>query len=129
MNRTDGTSAMWAMILGTFLLIEGVWGMTSPVVFGVLTTNMLHAAIHIVLGIAGLYTGMKGGSRGWCLLVGGILVVVGVLRFVPVVGDILQSLLAVNATVAIFNIVVGLVTIVVARMSTVAPVAKVESRV
>lgn len=128
MNRTGGTSSIWAMILGTFLLIEGLWGMMSPVVFGVLTTNTLHAAIHIVLGIAGLYTGLKDGSRQWCLVVGGILLVVGVLRFVPVVGDILQSLLAVNSTVAMFNIVVGIVTIVIARMPVSAPVVQADSR-
>jgi hypothetical protein len=36
------------------LLFEGIWGEFSDVVFGVLTTNRIHATIHILLGIVGI---------------------------------------------------------------------------
>ena len=123
MHQNDGISSRFATIIGAFLLIEGVWGLFSPVVFGVLTTNMLHASIHIVLGIIGIYTGMKGGARGFSLYLGILLVAVGVMRFLPVLGDITVSLLNVNQAVAIFNIVVGLIAIGVARASAPAKVA------
>ncbi len=117
MKETDGISSRFAIIIGIFLLVEGIWGVFSPVVFGVLTTNQLHAAIHVVLGLIGIYTGMKGGARGFSLFLGILLVAVGVMRFLPVLGDITVSLLNVNQAVAIFNIVVGIIAILVARSS------------
>ncbi len=105
------------MIAGVFLIIEGIWGMFSPMVFGIFSTNKLHATIHIVLGVLGIYTAMNKGARQWCTLVGLLIIVVGVLRFVPGIGDIIVSLLNVNEAVAIFNIVVGAAALLVARMS------------
>ena len=47
-----------------------------------------------------------------------LLVAVGILRFVPVAGDLLVSLLNVNVAVACFNIVVGAVSLIIARSGT-----------
>lgn len=91
--------------------------MFSPVVFGVLSTNKLHATIHILLGILGIYTAMRTGARTWCYGVGALIVVVGILWFVPGISEIIVSLRNVNKAVAIFNIVAGVIAIVVARMS------------
>ena len=52
-----------------------------------------------------------------------LLVAVGVMRFLPVLGDITVSLLNVNQAVAIFNIVVGLIAIGVSRASAPATMA------
>ena len=98
-----------ATVIGVFLLIEGAWGLFSPVVFGVLTTNTLHAGIHILLGIAGLWMGRGDMARGYLTFVGTLLLVVGLLWFVPVVSGILGSVLNVSSTVAWFNIVVGII--------------------
>ena len=117
MNRENGISGPYAIIIGVFLLIEGIWGEFSDVVFGVLTTNRIHATIHILLGIIGVWTGLKGGARGFCIFLGVLLIAVGVLRFVPGVGDLIVSLLNVNRAVAYFNIVVGVVSLVVAFVS------------
>jgi len=59
---TNSRSAVdvFALVLGVFLLIEGMWGLTTDVVFGVLTTNRIHAIIHIVLGLIALVTGWQG---------------------------------------------------------------------
>ncbi len=117
MNKTQGAAAPFALVVGAFLIVEGIWGMFSPVVFGVLTTNRLHATIHIVLGLLGVYVAMVKGARTWCTLVGILIVVVGVLRFVPGVGDIIVAILNVNEAVAILNIVVGAAALIVARTS------------
>ncbi len=117
MNRENGISGPYAIIIGIFLLIEGMWGEFSYVVFGVLTTNRTHATIHILLGLVGIWTGLKGGARGFCIFLGVLLIAVGVLRFVPGVGDLIVSLLNVNRAVAYFNIVVGVVSLVVAFVS------------
>jgi hypothetical protein len=68
MNRENGISGPYAIIIGIFLLIEGVWGEFSDVVFSALTTNRTHATIHLPLGLAGIWTGLKGqmvSSSSW----------------------------------------------------------------
>ena len=117
MRRSGGASAVWATILGLFLLVEGIWGLKSPVVFGLLTTNWLHACIHILLGLIGLAAGLRGGGRGFCLFVGWLLLIVGVLYFVPVATAFVTPLLNLSLYVAGFNIIVGLITIIIGRMS------------
>jgi uncharacterized membrane protein HdeD (DUF308 family) len=106
-------SRRFAMLLGVFLLIEGCWGLFSPIVFGVLSTNKLHAVIHIVLGILGILAGRGSAARNYLLGVGALLVVVGILRFVPGASDLVVSLLNVNLAVAYFNIAVGLVSLLI----------------
>ena len=115
-GRTDAASR-FALVIGVLLLIEGIWGHFSHVVFGVLTTNPTHAAIHILLGLIGIYTGLKGGARQYCLFLGGLLLVVGVLRFVPGVGSMIVSILNVNEAVAIVNIVVGAIALMIGLRS------------
>ncbi len=104
---------IFAMVIGAFLLIEGIWGMTSDVVFGVLTTNRLHAVIHILLGLIGLATGWMARARGFCIFLGILLLAVGLLRFVLGVGEMIVAILNVNPAVAILNIVVGAVALLV----------------
>ena len=112
MNRT--ISSLFATIVGIFLLVEGIWGEFSDVVFGGLTTNRLHATIHILLGIIGIWTGLKGGSGGFLTFLGILLAVVGVLWFIPSVGELVVSILNVNQAVAVFNVVVGIVSLAIA---------------
>lgn len=103
----------FAIFIGIFLLIEGIWGLFSNVVFGVLTTNTTHAAIHIVLGIVGIYSGYKNRARGFCLFLGILLLIVGILRFIPGADTIVVNLLNVNNPVAYLNIIVGIVALAI----------------
>ena len=105
-----------AAALGVFLLIEGAWGLVSPVVFGVLTTNLLHAVIHLALGATGLWASRTPYARKYLLGVGGLLAVVGVLYFVPGASDLVVSLLNVNQAVAIVNVVIGAACLAAAMM-------------
>jgi len=82
----------------------------SPVVFGVLTTNVTHAIIHILLDAAGIGAGLAKKARGFCIFLGALLLAVGLLRFVPGVDDLLVRILNVNEAVAFFNIAVGAVS-------------------
>jgi uncharacterized membrane protein HdeD (DUF308 family) len=106
-------SRRFATLLGLFLIVEGVWGLFSPVVFGVLSTNWLHAVIHIVLGILGILAGRGRATRGYLIGVGALLLVVGVLWFVPGISTLVVSLLNVNFYVACFNIAVGLISLLI----------------
>lgn len=115
MDHVDKTSTraaarnLFAIIIGVFLLIEGAWGLFSPVVFGVLTTNVTHAIIHILLGAAGIGAGLAKKARGFCIFLGALLLAVGILRFLPGAGDLIVRVLNVNEAVAFLNIVVGVV--------------------
>lgn len=104
----------FAIFIGAFLLIEGIWGLTSPVVLGVLTTNTTHAIIHIALGLVGIVTGIRGTARGFCIFLGILLAGVGLLWFVPGANELLVRLLNVNRAVALFNIVVGVIALLFA---------------
>ncbi|MGI9043558.1 MAG: DUF4383 domain-containing protein [Gemmatimonadaceae bacterium] len=103
----------FATVLGAFLLIEGIWGLFSPVVFGVLTTNLLHAVIHIALGVTGLLAARGAAAGKYLMFVGALLLVVGILRFVPGASDLVVSLLNVNVAVAWVNIIVGAAALIV----------------
>lgn len=106
-----------AIVLGIFLLIEGAWGFYDPVVFGILTTNHLHASIHLILGAVAFWSLAAGNSRGFLFFLGTLLATVGVLWFVPGPSALVVSLFAVNKAVAILNIAVGAVALLVAARS------------
>lgn len=105
---------IFAIFIGAFLLIEGLWGLTSPVVAGIFTTNLTHAIIHIVLGVVGIATGMMGRARGFCIFLGILLLAVGALWFVPGAREMIIRLLNVNQAVALLNIIVGALALILA---------------
>lgn len=103
----------FSILIGAFLLIEGFWGLFCDVVFWILTTNTIHAVIHIVLGICGITLGLKHMARSFCIFLGLLLVVVGILRFIPVANEFVITLLNVNVAVAYLNIIVGLLSLLI----------------
>jgi hypothetical protein len=113
MNQTGKPTSIFAIVIGLLLIVEGIRGLTSQIVFGVLTTNQTHAIIHIVLGIIGVITGFMGRARGFCIFLGVLLIAVGVLRFVPGAGEIVVRILNVNNAVALVNIVIGAIALIV----------------
>ena len=104
----------FALTVGAFLLLSGVWGLFSPVVWGVFTTNLLHAVIEIVLGLAGIYLGRSDNARAWVMSVSVLLLVVGVFWFIPGLA-ILPDLLNVNLALAVVNIAIGITGLAAAR--------------
>lgn len=108
---------VFCVVLGIFLLIEGGWGLFSPITFGVFSTNPLHAIIHLVLGTAGIFYGLRNRARNFSFFIGILIVIVGVFYFVPVVGAFITKILNLNQAVAIFNIVVGIAAILFAYMT------------
>jgi hypothetical protein len=108
---TPTPSNRFAAGLATFLLVEGAWGLASSVVFGVFTTNHLHAVIHLAFGAWGLVFALRDRSKQFLLTVGTVLLVVGVLFFVPQ-GHAVTERLAVNRAGAVLNIILGLGSLV-----------------
>ena len=108
---------IFAVILGLFLVIEGFWGMFSRIVFGIFTTNLLHATIHLLLGVTGIYLGTRNKARNFSLYVGVLLFVVGILYFVPGADTLVIQLLNVNNAVAFLNIIVGILAVLFALLT------------
>lgn len=100
-------ASVFAVVIGMLLLVEGLWALASPVTFGVFTTNRPHAVIHIVLGLYGMAVGLGREPAGYLLLLGTLLLVAGILHFVPGASGMLTTLLNINTPVAVFNLIVG----------------------
>jgi hypothetical protein len=105
-------ASLYAQGVGSFLLAQGLWGMVTPVVFGVLQTNRLHAAVHIVLGLYGISVGLGRVPAGYLLFLGTMLLSTGALFFVPLVHGMLVTLFNMNTPVAVLNLVLGAVALV-----------------
>lgn len=102
-----GLPAAFAMLAGLLLLIEGTWGLFSPVVFGALTINPVRSVLHIALGLAGVLLGYTNRPVGYLLFTGGLMLLVALLWLVPGVGEGVARLLAVNGAAALADVVLG----------------------
>lgn len=112
-SRRPGTVA--TLLVSLFLATEGAWGLLNPPAFGLLPTNVLRASIHLVLGLLGFAVLRTGQVRGYLSLVGSIVFAVGLGWFLPVVGDIIRSLLAVDRNGALINVALGLLALLSSR--------------
>src|SRR6185503_7216375 len=105
----------FAFAVSVFLIGEGLWELFHPMVFGVFTTNSLHGGIHVVLGIVGLIAAARGHASSFLTFLGVLLLLVGVLWFIPATRNLPTNLVAVNRAVAIFNVILGAVALLMAR--------------
>ena len=105
----------FTVTLGLLFLVQGIWGLFDPIVFGVFTTNKLHSLIHLVLGVAGIMCGRSGRSHDYLFFVGFLLLAVGVLWFLPGATEFVVRFLNLNRAVASLNLVVGVVALFLAR--------------
>lgn len=105
-----------AIAVGAFLVAEGIWGLSSNVVFGVFTTNTTHAAIHLILGVIAIALGILHNANGFCIFLSILLGLVGILYFIPGASDFVIGFLNVNAAVAYFNIVLAVVLPIVVAL-------------
>ena len=108
---------VFAVVLGIYLTVEGTLGLFNPLLFGLFSTNTLHTLIHILLGVSGIYAGLRNHARKFCYFTGFLLLVVGLLFFVPPIEPLLIKLFNLNKAVAIFNIIVGIVAILFAMLT------------
>ncbi len=103
-----------ATALGALLLLMGIWGLFSPVVFGFLTTNELQGGIHVALGALGLWMAQKGRARQYLTGTGFVLLVVGILRMIPGMREEIIDTLNMNMAAAWLNVILGSVSVAMA---------------
>ena len=122
MTKSLNAVNVFAIVLGIYLTIEGALGLFNPLVFGLFSTNPLHAVIHLMLGVSGIYAGLRNHARNFSYFTGFLLLVVGLLYFVPAIEPLLVKILNLNKAVAIFNIIVGIVAVLFAMLTPKRPV-------
>lgn len=103
------------LIISLFLLGEGAWGLVHPPAYDFLPINSLRAGIHLAFGVAGLLILKTGQVRGFLKTVGTIVLLVGAGYFLPVAGDIIRGLLAVDRNGALIDIALGLIALLAGR--------------
>ncbi|WP_373056740.1 DUF4383 domain-containing protein [Zunongwangia sp. H14] len=111
MEREMRVSNFCAILIGIFLVVQGSWGLIDPPPFEIFSTNIAHAVIHILLGIAGVWSAIKGSSYKFNLFLGILLLLVGVLWLIPGIQQLLINLLNINRAVAYLNISIGVVSL------------------
>ncbi|MBA2688606.1 MAG: hypothetical protein H0U64_10940 [Gemmatimonadaceae bacterium] len=112
-SRRTGTIA--TLLISLFLAVEGVWGLAHPPAYGFLPTNTLRACIHLVFGLIGLAVLRTGQVGGYLKVVGSIVLLVGAGWFLPVAGDLIRSLLAVDRNGALIDVGLGLLALLSSR--------------
>ncbi len=108
------TNRRYALLVGALLLIAGVCGLSSPVLFGRITTNQTHAIIHIVLGVGGIWAAVKKWAGDYATFLGLLLLTVGALWFVPSAREFLVRVLNLNRAGAIANLAIGVISLLLA---------------
>lgn len=107
MTHSKATSG-FLLFVGALLIIEGLWGMFSDHVFGLVTINYTRAAIHLALGIGAIVAARRRRPLGYLTSLGAILLGVAVLWSIPVTQDLVTRFLAVNQVGAIVDAVLGI---------------------
>ncbi len=103
------------LLVSLFLAVEGGWGLIHPPALDFLATNPVRGTIHLLLGLLGLAVLRTGQVRGYLRFVGAIVFSVGLGWFIPVVGELIRTLLAVDRNGALINVGVGLLALLASR--------------
>ena len=103
----------WALIVGIILAIIGIWGFLQSQILGVFALNTLHSILFLVVGLIGIYVGMKGGAAKYNQWIGWIFLVLGILGFIPGINTFLTNLINSNVADSVLHLFVGVVSLVI----------------
>jgi hypothetical protein len=127
MIKTFTTVDIFALLVGILLLTQGIWDLVDPPFLNIFTSNTLHAVIHVLLGVIGLWTALRTGAYTFLIFLGILLLTLGILFFVPQLKELFIDLFNINKPVALLNIFLGVFSLLVVIFSG-KPVQKVSSK-
>ncbi len=113
MTKPFTTADMFAFLVGILFLVQGIWNLIDPPFLGIFTSNILHAVIHVALGITGIWTALRSGAYTFLIFLGILLLTVGILFFIETAGELIEELFRVNRPVALLNIGLGVLSLLV----------------
>lgn len=102
----------YAIVVGLVLLLLGIWGFFQYPVLGIFGVNTYQNILHIVVGVLGLWIGMKN-PKGFNLWLGWIALAAGILGFIPGADALLDQIFAINSQISWLHIAVGIVSLLV----------------
>ncbi len=116
MTTNTRRGAGLTFLIGLFLLIEGIWGCFSPIVFGGLSLNHTQAVLHLALGVgAVIASGIRPAT--YLAFVGLALLFIGVLWALPDSRDSIEHALAVNRPGAILDVTLGVLCLLTSQVA------------
>lgn len=111
----QSNSSAFALLVCSWMLLEGALGLFKPAWLGILTTNPGQAGGYLVLGVAGLLARPRANLlyRYLCFL-GSLLIMVAFFWVLPSTRNIPDDLLNINWAGALLDFVIGVASLVVA---------------
>ena len=109
----DDLQKAYAICIGTSLEVLGLIGFVSQPMAGVVGANVLLSFVHLVVGAFGWFA-LKGFGRTYSGAMGGLLLFLGVLGFVPGTASALSSIFGINAGTSSLHAIVGGVSLAMA---------------
>ena len=103
----------YAMIIGVVLVLLGLVGFVNHPILGYFGVNTAQNILHLVGGALIIWLSMNS-AKAVNMWVGIVALVVGILWFVPVVGDLLTTIFAINNYISYLHVAVGVVSLGVA---------------
>ena len=100
----------YAMVIGVVLVLLGLVGFDNHPILGIFGVNTYQDILHLVGGALIIWLSMNS-AKTTNMWVGVIALVVGILWFIPVAGDLLTSIFAINAAISYLHIAVGVVSL------------------
>lgn len=102
-------------IIGIIVALAGIIGFFNNPVIGILETNTIQNVVYIILGLLILMSTMKGHMMV-TKIIGIIFAVLGILGFV-LSGDTVIGLVESTTNVNSFNLIVGIIMLIIAFMN------------
>lgn len=113
MKKPLRTLDFYCIIIGMILMVQGIYNLVDPPFLSLFTSNLLQAILYTLLGISGIWTGLRGGAYRFSISLGILLLSMGILYFIPPTGAVIADLLKINTPVAWLNIIIGTVSLLV----------------
>lgn len=102
-----------SIMIGILFLISGIWGFSSRIVFGMFTTNILHAIFQMIIGCATIFFASVGYCKLFLKILGSSMLLLGFSWFMG--GDqMLIQVFNTNRSFAFFNLLFGFLVLVLA---------------
>jgi hypothetical protein len=112
-NNIADVQTTYSRIIGAVVALVGVLGFFMNPILGLLSVNMASNIVHLVGGLLVLWKSGKTTN----MVVGWIALIVGIIGFIPGVNVITNSWLGFNTNFHILHIVIGVVSLAVAKMA------------
>lgn len=102
---------VFSIMIGILFLLSGIWGFSSRIVFGMFTTNTLHAIFQIIIGCATIFFTSVGYCKPFLKILGSAMLLLGFGWFMG--GDqLLIQIFNSNRSFAFFNLFFGFLVLV-----------------